>query len=191
MNLIQRLAMRVLNKKRYTWERQYSVGFWNFLRSDLEHERFDAVVRRLKEFNRPGKILEVGCGEALLLKRLDPSSYTFFMGIDISEVAISRAIDSKFEKSEFEYVDMEKFSTNKKFDYIIFNESIMYAINAVELMRKYMNFLDDGGYMMTSIYETNKNILVVHALRKAFTPIDSRQTTNERGTWHLDTYRKE
>jgi len=61
------------------------------LRAPAEHARLDAGVNLLRRHSPGGCIPEIGCGEALLQRRLAPDDDRSFVGVDISDGAIARA----------------------------------------------------------------------------------------------------
>ncbi len=72
---------------RWAWDDQFRTGHWNGLRVD----RDQVVTDLVEEFSRGGDILELGCGEGLLIASINPSAYSSYVGWDLSEVAIARA----------------------------------------------------------------------------------------------------
>src|ERR1051326_2433250 len=81
----------ILRDRAERWNHQYASGRWEGLKTSGENARLDACVALLRRHAPGGRLLEIGCGEALLQRRLAPSDYQRLVGIDISEVAISRA----------------------------------------------------------------------------------------------------
>src|SRR5690625_5117566 len=100
------------------WDIQYLKGLWNILKSPLEEERFEAVEYFIYKYNNHGSILELGCGEGLLQNRLNKDSYSKFLGIDISKIAIERAKRLETFKTTYQCNNMEYFEPNEVFDII-------------------------------------------------------------------------
>jgi 2-polyprenyl-3-methyl-5-hydroxy-6-metoxy-1,4-benzoquinol methylase len=131
---------------------EYKAGRWDYLANDDELSRFSVIVGYCQHLNKNVKILEIGCGEGLLKARLCSSTYSFFTGIDISEEAIKKALIKKDEKSDFVEVDAMRYSPKEKFDIIIFNECLIYFENPAALVSKYINHLNENGFIMVSIF---------------------------------------
>lgn len=64
---------------------------WDYLASDLELPRFGVVAGYCHRFADGGAILEFGCGEGLLARRLDSSRYRRVVGVDVSPAVVDRA----------------------------------------------------------------------------------------------------
>src|SRR5215472_663843 len=75
---------------RAVWDAEYNQGYWNKL-LDLSEQAHYAVLRSYILHVTPGgEILDVGCGEGLLLQHLGRDSYGRYVGIDFSESALAR-----------------------------------------------------------------------------------------------------
>lgn len=73
-----------------------------------------------------GAILDVGCGEGVLHRRLGSEGYSRFVGIDLSRAAIKRARQQGDDRATFIVADASEFVPEGRFDTIIFNESLYY-----------------------------------------------------------------
>jgi 2-polyprenyl-3-methyl-5-hydroxy-6-metoxy-1,4-benzoquinol methylase len=72
---------------------------------------------------RPGgSLLDVGCGEGVLQRRLRALGYARYLGIDSSEEAIARAQTERDARTEFRCADAETYMPQDRFDVIVFNE---------------------------------------------------------------------
>jgi trans-aconitate methyltransferase len=183
--------MEILKKdssdKSALWNRQYETGQWEVLKSKTEEARFNTLIQLTHEYFQNSRILEMGCGEGLLLRKIEPV-YSYFLGIDISRVAISKALDLKCEKANFVIADMDDYRPSERFDLIIFNESVYYAKKPVELIEYYMQFLNEGGVVATSIFQNIESIKIVAQIRRQFNIIKSKETVNQCGTWHCTVF---
>ena len=175
-------------RKKKKWNTQYAQGFWDGLKSKLEEERFHAVRDFIYKYSDNGKILEIGCGEGILQAKLNDGSFSKFVGIDLSEVAIKKAADLQSGIVQYLCADMEQFVPSEKYDIIIFNESIYYSSHPERLLKKYMKDLNENGVFIVSIYEGTRNLRVLNKLRRNFKSLESKKTINERGCWHCDVY---
>lgn len=71
------------------WDEQYISGRWEYLSSVEQVPRY-AIIGAWVELLAPGgSILDVGCGEGILIEWL--RSCSRYEGVDISQVAIARA----------------------------------------------------------------------------------------------------
>ena len=189
------MHLRIINwkpvwKKRPTWDEQYLNGKWDGLASECEEARFDPLRKFVEAHAANSRILEIGCGEGILQSRPDPSIYAHYLGIDISSVAIERARQLQQSRTRYLVGDMDTFQPDEQFDIIIFNESLYYARNPCQTMKRYMQHLHANGIFITSIYETTSNKRLIKKLTNHFTPFDSSITVNEKKRWHCHLYRK-
>lgn len=178
----------LFNRKKHLWDHQYATGQWDLLKSPMEEERFNTLAKLTDEYCRNGSVLEIGCGEGLLLPKVK-ASYQYFLGLDISAVAIERALHLQNANTVFKCADMEKFVPEERFDIIIFNESLYYSKRPVELLKKYAEYLKEGGLFATSVYHDTWNQSLVSLIRKEFECVKSEETKNERGTWYCDVFK--
>ncbi|ASZ11875.1 class I SAM-dependent methyltransferase [Chitinophaga pendula] len=176
------------NKKKDLWDRQYAAGQWEVLRSPLEEPRLNTLAALTSQYCQGGNVLEIGCGEGLLLPRLK-STYQYFLGLDISEVAIRKTQHLQNANTVFKCADMEDFVPGSKFDIIIFNESLYYSDTPLELLHRYTDYLEKDGLFATSIYHDEWNISLVDLIRKKFEGVKRQETSNERGTWYCDVFK--
>ena len=180
--------LNFLFKKRARFEWEYLTGQWNTLKSPFEYERFNALVELTAEYVKGASILEVGSGEGLLLPKIS-TDYDYFLGIDISEIAISRANLMKSDKVSFIRADFENFVPDRKFDLIIFNESLYYSKKPVEVLERYKSFLCGYKIIATSIHENRLGLRLVKYMQDHYQCLDSKQTKNIRGRWYCNIFR--
>lgn len=181
--LISFIKRKVFRLQRERWNYQYNSGGWEGLKSDLEHERFMAAVTLFERYALGGKILEVGCGEAILQQKLKTDSYAFLLGLDLSDVAIERATKLANDKATYQAADMETFETTQRFEAIIFTESLNYAKNPTALLKKYQQFLAPNGVIIISMFRSKHIPEIWEALSTAFETKDHIETNNEKGSW--------
>ena len=97
------------------------------------------------------KILDIGCGNGSLLNELSKNYKNCELhGIDISEKQLLYSHDIKTY-----CIDIEKFETNEKFDYIFCMEMIGYVKNQTETIDKILSMLNKNGTFICSsfVYE--------------------------------------
>src|ERR1700727_1926488 len=84
-----------------TWEAQYAAGRWDFLAQLSELARFSVLAGYICHLKPGGAVLDTGCGQGVLLRRLPRSSYSRYVGIDLSASAISVAQEHGNDCSTF------------------------------------------------------------------------------------------
>jgi SAM-dependent methyltransferase len=177
----------VLGKKA-VWDAQYWWGNWDYLKDTLETDRYQAVLNAVDKYAHNGHILEVGCGEGILQSRMRPGSYTKFIGIDFSKIAIKKAAPLRNVNTFYLCADMEVYEPKERFDTIVFNESLYYSKRPVQLMQRYARFLRAGGSIILSIYESEETRDLREALQSHFAPLEQTVSRNERASWYCQVY---
>ena len=130
---------------------------WDFLH-DLDESARNAVIAGwLNATGKDGTVLDVGCGEAVLLRYLRAPALKAYVGVDISQAALDAAtlyphhctlIASK----------LEDFTPEPgKFDAIVFNEILYCAEDIAAVLEQYRAGLADGGVIAISMYVPDKH----------------------------------
>src|SRR5262245_15532375 len=118
------------------WEQQYGSGHWDYLRALGELGRFSVLTGYLQELKPHGALLDIGCGEGLLYKRL-LSQPSLYLGLDISAAAIDKA--RTVGAGPFLCADAEQFVVDDTYDVIIFNECLYYFNDPVGTVGRYLS----------------------------------------------------
>lgn len=173
------------------WDHQYASGRWDLLKAPQEAARLDACAALLRRHAPGGRLLEIGCGEALLQQRLGPEDFSRFVGVDISAVAIARAqgIAAGDPRTTYLVADMRELELNEKFDAVIFTESIYYVPDCTAVLHRYARCLDEGGAFVVSIFQNKRSAEVWAQIHAATILVDRTATTNTAGTWDCEVLR--
>jgi SAM-dependent methyltransferase len=114
--------------KRMFWEKEYRANKWHF----AENSASDCVYPNLEKYAKYGSILDLGCGSGNTANELAESAYSSYLGVDISEEALAKAVkrseaNGRSQKNKFLRSDFMGFETNQKFDVILFRESMYHV----------------------------------------------------------------
>ena len=180
---------RILRDRAARWNYQYASGHWEKLKITAEQARFDVTALLLIRHVPPGRVLEIGCGEALLQQQLSPADYLGWVGFDISEVAIQRAQAFATDHVRYLVADMETLDPGSKFDAIVFTESIYYSADCARLLQRYTRFLNPDGVFIISIFQTKRSAGIWTEIHSVATALDLATTANELGTWDCEVLR--
>jgi 2-polyprenyl-3-methyl-5-hydroxy-6-metoxy-1,4-benzoquinol methylase len=170
--------------KRILWDKEYSGTKWNF----AYHSETDCVYPHLQKYAANGSILDLGCGMGNTANELAESAYQRYLGVDISEVCLSKATRRSQEsgraaKNEFVRGDFLQFSTPEKFDVILFRESLYHVpMSKIEsTLNHYAKNLKDKGVFIVRIATLDKDgtpktrpTAMVEIIKKTFEVVESR-----------------
>lgn len=116
------------------WQYPGQLSYIRFaLHNLLQHRRKSLIEKYLKS----GKILDVGAGEGLFGKTLGPNF----------EVTNLESPFAKVSNKNIVKVDFLKWKTDKKFDGIVFLESLEHVPSPQEYLKKAKSLLNKGGYI--------------------------------------------
>lgn len=142
-------------RRKLRWNKQYKRGRWDSLQSEKEAKRYQKIVDFAKKFGpKDPSVLDIGSGDGVLTRRFGATNYSFFMGIDFSSISIEKANAKKFRNAIFETHDAIKFTPNRPFDVIVFNEAFYYIHDAKKqlVLDRMLGSLTENGIIVTSIY---------------------------------------
>jgi 2-polyprenyl-3-methyl-5-hydroxy-6-metoxy-1,4-benzoquinol methylase len=165
-------------------DREYQDGVWDYLGDLTELSRFSIIVGYCHHLRPQGEILEIGCGEGLLQRRLNPDLTTRYVGIDISATAISRANERRTARSTFVAADAATFTPDGTFDVIVFNECLEYFDDPKALVRRYRGFLKPSGICIASIFvglDTARDDQIWRMLQPSYRTESLTRVSNEQG----------
>lgn len=141
--------------KKKIWDKDFSSGKWDF----IDNTAGDCVYSHLERFAQGGDILDLGCGPGNTANELSADAYRTYVGVDISEAALAKAVkrtaeNGRSEKNSFVCSDFLGYAPTKEFDIILFRES-MYHIpygQILEILEKYSKSLKKTGVFVVRLY---------------------------------------
>jgi len=145
--------MRNSELSRAKWEQQFRQGVWDVLKSVAEVPRYGAICAYLKYLDRPISLLDVGCGEGLILKFCDREWLHHYSGLDISQEALNK-ITTLLPGDNLICSSVEEFSTEQRFDVILFNEVLYYTTDPYSQLVKFKKYLNPGGFFLVSTFKS-------------------------------------
>ena len=114
--------------KRRMWDDEYGGGRWDHCARTPDAP----VYRVVEEQCRNGSILDLGCGSGNTGNELNVGKYNDYTGVDISAVAVEKAAarsaeEGRAAKNRYVQGDIISHEPSKKYDVILFRESIYYV----------------------------------------------------------------
>jgi len=156
-----------------TWEAQYAAGRWDFLAELSELARFSVLAGYICHLKPGGTVLDTGCGQGVLLRRLPVSCYSRYVGIDVSGSAISVAQEHGNERSTFLAADCEEYSPTEQFDVIVFNEVLCCLRDPLSTVERYARSLNPGGLLLVSLCTAARgSATILRRLKRAYATVD-------------------
>ena len=135
------------------WNREFSSGHWDHVYSTPGDFRYAYI----EKYAHGGSILDMGCGSGNTGLELQPGSYSYYLGVDISDAAIRIAAERSNlagrMNNRYAQDDITEYVPPQLFDMILFRESICYIpIGKVEAtLRRYSHFLAPDGVIILTL----------------------------------------
>jgi 2-polyprenyl-3-methyl-5-hydroxy-6-metoxy-1,4-benzoquinol methylase len=140
---------------------------WGFDANYYTGVREDLIGLMHQDFDRPVRVLEVGCGTGGTLGRIQhlyPKAEVY--GIEsVEEIAKFGALNYNIICGNIE--QMELSYEKESFDYIIFGDVLEHCIHPDEVLRKARGYLKTDGHVLASIPNL-MNAVVIHDLLRGF-----------------------
>jgi len=141
--------------KKRLWDRDFSGDKWNFIDNTVG----DCVYPYLEKYARNGDVLDLGCGPGNTANELNSDAYRNYVGVDISEVALAKAVkrteeNGRSTKNSFVRSDFLAYAPGRDFDIILFRES-MYHIpygQVMPILNKFSQNLKSDGVFIVRLY---------------------------------------
>jgi SAM-dependent methyltransferase len=141
--------------KKKIWDKDFSSGKWDF----IDNTSGDCVYSHLERFAQGGDILDLGCGPGNTANELSTDAYRSYIGVDISEAALAKAVkrtaeNGRSEKNAFVCSDFLGYSPTKEFDIILFRESLYHVPygQVPQILEKYSKSLKNNGVFVVRLY---------------------------------------
>lgn len=187
-SIVSKIRGRVSQK--YRFDQQFSSKKWDGLWEIPELARYSIIVGYTKYYAKEPRILDLGCGEGVLLQKYSPTDYAYYAGIDYSKAAIEKALSLQSGKAHFGLGDINKLQVEGSFDIIIFNESLYYLKDPLDSVRQLSAHLNSGGIFIVSMHKVGTERDWIWAgLDEALELKDRTDVINGPNTWTLGVYK--
>jgi SAM-dependent methyltransferase len=172
--------------KKRLWDKEFSGTKWDFINNTVG----DCVYPYLEKYANNGNILDLGCGPGNTANELAANVYKSYIGVDISEAALAKAVKRTQEsnrsgKNSFVNSDFLEYEPTQQFDIILFRES-MYHIpygQVMLILRKFSKHLKSTGVFIVRLYAGDHRPGVVKTrvtakidlIKREFNMVEARQ----------------
>jgi SAM-dependent methyltransferase len=141
--------------KKRLWDKEFSGTKWDF----IDNTSGDCIYAHLEKFARNGSILDLGCGPGNTANEVADSAYTSYVGVDISDAALAKAVKRTKEcgragKNTFAQSDFLGYEPTQDFDVILFRESLYHVPfgQVRPIFDKFAKHLKNDGVFMVRLY---------------------------------------
>ncbi|HEV8240897.1 MAG TPA: class I SAM-dependent methyltransferase [Thermoanaerobaculia bacterium] len=169
--------------EKWAWEEGYRSGRWAFMRELDEAARYAVIAAFAQRLAPGGAVLDLGCGEGLLVDALRPLGYRKYFGIDLSEAAIAQAASRADASTTFLAADAEGEPPAGPWNVVVFNESVYYFRDPLATLRRYESVLAPGGAFVVSTFRSRRAEAVVRALLRRYRELEATTVSNAKGSW--------
>ena len=101
---------------------QSEKGYWARLQGLSQQAHYAVVPSYIAHLRPESPVLEIGCEEGTLVRRLKQIGYRNYTGIDISEFAIGKPRQFNDRKTTFMVGAAKRYVPDATFDVIVLNE---------------------------------------------------------------------
>lgn len=122
-------------------------------------EEINEAVLRQFALNKTGNkniVLDAGCGMGALSEAIEKRGYTVW-GIEINREAADMAAGriTNVINADFADLSLIKEKIGKQiFDYLVFADILEHTVDPLSILKEYLSFLKDGGYVIVSFPNT-------------------------------------
>jgi SAM-dependent methyltransferase len=146
----------------------------------------DTIYDFLEKYLAGGDILDLGCGTGRTGLELDIKKYQYYVGVDISEVAINQARiecrenPDKNSRNYFVISDISKYMPDRKYDVILFRESLYYINQFLipKILEKYRKYLSESGVMIVRISDRRRYKNIIRNIELKYKVIEKKLSAN-------------
>jgi 2-polyprenyl-3-methyl-5-hydroxy-6-metoxy-1,4-benzoquinol methylase len=172
--LVQRYGPQTL--KRRLWNAEFSAGRWDY----LDKKGQDSVHHEIEKYANQGAVLDLGCGWGNIGIELKPSAYSFYTGVDISDIVIEKARNKaistgRADRNEYRQSDILTFLPERQYTVILFGDSIYYVPLAqiIPLLKRYSQYIDNAGVFIVRIFDARGKLRrIVDLIESHFEVVD-------------------
>ncbi len=150
----------------------------------------DCVYPYVEKHAKRGSILDLGCGSGSTANELASDTYREYVGVDISDVAISKAINVtkenlRLDKNTFIQDDIFSYVPTQKYDVILFRDSIYYVPQRriKGMLDRYSKYLKEEGVFIVRLWDASgKRKKIIATIENSYKIIDRYSSEQPKAT---------
>jgi SAM-dependent methyltransferase len=144
--------------KRQLWNGEFSTGRWNC----LDQSGDESVHLQMEKYANGGGVLDLGCGPGTTSLELNPAAYSFYTGVDISDVAVQKARAraqelGRADRHEYCQSDILTYVPTRQYDVILYGDSIYYVPprRIASMLARYSTYLTKDGVFIARMFDVS------------------------------------
>jgi SAM-dependent methyltransferase len=157
--------------KRATWNSEFAEGRWDY----IAETPGDCVYGFVEKYAAGGDILDLGCGSGNTGNELDDSAYRSYTGVDVSDVAIQKAVDrtslnGRAAKNRYVRADVVAYRPQGTYRVVLFRESLYYVPRRaiVGVLQRCRRHLADDGAIVVRLCDRERYRDICELVRRGF-----------------------
>ena len=132
------------------------------------------MIECVEELAEGGRIVELACGEGVLILAINPEVYGSYLGIDISDFALEAAVKKTQElglfRCRFKQLDIAKWPGDSELSLIILEECLYYlnAAQQRQLLSICLNSLSPSGAVVVTLYSRPRHEQTIETCKQFY-----------------------
>lgn len=164
------------------WGEAYGRREFAYQGDVVEAGRYGALLGYLRR-RRPGRILDVGCGEGLFRRFLAEGDFVSYLGVDIAAGAIEQATALADDRTSFAVAELPGPDLGP-FDVVVLNEVLYYLPSADEFLERVGRLLSEDAAVLTSIWRHSGDRALWRTLDRHLRFVDAVRVRSERSPYN-------
>ncbi len=162
---------------------------WKYLEDLGELARYAVIVGYIRRMKPNATVLDVGTSNGVLAEELK-HDVRHFRGIEFDGTSVQNAKNRNIAVAEFFEADANTYATNDKFDVIVFNETMYYMNDPIQLLSRYASYLEPGGMLIVSNFVARYLLRFPNEIARNFQLVEQTTVVNSRGLgWTIQVIR--
>lgn len=153
---------------------------WEYLGDLSELARYGVIVSYVRRLCPNAAVLDVGSSNGVLADELK-ADVRLLRGVECDPASVQKASERNLESAEFVVGDGNDYTTNDRFDVIVFNETLYYLHDPIAQLRRYAGFLRPGGILIVSNFIARYLLKFPSEIARNFDVIEQSTVLNSRG----------
>jgi len=162
---------------------------WGYLEDLSEVPRYAVIVGYIRRLHPRAAVLDIGSSNGVLAEELR-HDVRLLRGIEYDPLSVQRATGRQIPVAEFFVGDGNAYTTSDKFDVVVFNETLYFLHDPIEVLRRYSAFLAPGGTIIVSTFVARYLLKIPSEIARNFDVIETATVLNSRGLgWTIQAIR--